>query len=93
LKEPVKVKILDTEYLIRSDESSEEVQRIAAFVNEKFQEITEGRSGLSDKMTAILAAFHIASDYFQLAKEREAILQGMKRRTDALIQHIDATMR
>lgn len=93
MKEPVKVKILDTEYLIRSDESSEEVQRIAAFVNEKFHEITESRSGLSEKMTAILAAFHIASDYFQLSKEHEAILQGMKRRTDALIQHIDATIR
>jgi cell division protein ZapA len=93
LKEPVKVKILDTEYLIRSDESREEVQRIAAFVNEKFQEISEGRVGLSEKMTAILAAFHIASDYFQLAKEREAMVQGMKRRTDALIQHIDDTIR
>jgi cell division protein ZapA len=92
LKEPVKVKILDTEYLIRSDESSEEVQRIAAFVNDKFQEITQSRSGLSEKMTAILAAFHIASDYFQLAKEREALVQGMKRKTNALIQHIDATM-
>ena len=68
MKEPVKVKILDTEYLIRSDESREEVQRIAAFVNEKFQEISESRVGLSEKMTAILAAFHIASDYFQLAK-------------------------
>lgn len=93
MKEPVKVKILDTEYLIRSDESREEVQRIAAFVNEKFQEISEGRVGLSEKMTAILAAFHIASDYFQLAKEREAMVQGMKRRTDALIQHIDDTIR
>lgn len=93
MKEPVKVKILDTEYLIRSDESREEVQRIAAFVNEKFQEISESRVGLSEKMTAILAAFHIASDYFQLAKERETMLQGMKRRTDALIQHIDDTIR
>jgi cell division protein ZapA len=92
LKEPVKVKILDTEYLIRSDESSEEVQRIAAFVNEKFEEITQSRAGLTEKMTAILAAFHIASDYFQLAKEREALVQGIKRKTNALIQHIDATM-
>lgn len=93
MKEPVKVKILDTEYLIRSDESREDVQRIAAFVNEKFQEISESRVGLSEKMTAILAAFHIASDYFQLAKERETMVQGMKRRTDALIQHIDDTIR
>jgi cell division protein ZapA len=93
LKEPVKVKILDTEYLIRSDESREEVQRIAAFVNEKFKEVSESRVGLSEKMTAILAAFHIASDYFQLAKERETMMQGMKRRTDALIQHIDDTIR
>jgi len=92
LKEPVKVKILDTEYLIRSDESNEDVQRIAALVNEKFLEITESKAGLSEKMTAILAAFHIASDYFLLAKEREAILQGMKRRTDALIEHINATI-
>ena len=66
MEKPVRVRIFDHEYLIKSDEDEAYVQTIARYVNEKFWEIKEHTEGLSVNRTAILAAFHIASEYFQL---------------------------
>jgi len=50
----VKVKILDNEYVLKSDEDVEQVYRIAEYVNDKLKEVKENIEGLSDKKTAIL---------------------------------------
>ena len=67
--QPVKVIILGQEYLIRSDEDGELVHKIAAYVNEKVDEVRSQSDGLSDKKIAILTALNIASEYFQLLDE------------------------
>lgn len=72
---PIKLSILGNEYLIRSDEDEERVKEIAQFVREKFEEISSQSDGISERKTAILAAFHIASDYFHLLREREEFVQ------------------
>ena len=90
MERPIKVKILDHEYLIRSDETEEYVQTIAQFVNEKLQEIRDNTQGLSEMKTAILAAFDIASEYFQLAKERNDVVMDFQRRARALNYQIDS---
>jgi cell division protein ZapA (FtsZ GTPase activity inhibitor) len=93
LEKPVKVRILDNEYLIKSeDEDIEEVYKIAEYVNEKVNEIIQNSEGLSEKKTAILAALHIASDYFQLLKERDDLLANIHQRSKALIYSIDSLM-
>ena len=86
----VKVKILDNEYVLKSDEDVEQVYRIAEYVNDKLKEVKENIEGLSDKKTAILVALNIASDYFQLKKEREEELGHISRKTETLIQNIEA---
>ena len=92
MKDPVKVKILDQEYLIRSEEDTEEIYRIAEYVNEKLKEITDNSEGLSEKKTAILAALNIASEYFQLLKERDALAANIQERSKTLIYHIESAM-
>jgi cell division protein ZapA len=89
---PVKVKILDQEYLIKSEEDSEQVFRIAEYVNEKLREIKDNTEGLSEKKVAILAALTIASDYFQLLKERDNLSANIRKRTKTLIYTIDSVM-
>ena len=86
----VKVKILDHEYQIKSEEDIEQVHRIAEYVNEKLREVRENAAGLSEKKTAILAALNIASEYFQLLKERDEILANIQQRTRAMIYNIDS---
>jgi len=90
LQKPVRVRILDQEYLIKSDEDEEAVQEIAEFVNVKLREIKENTKRLSEGKVAILAAFHIASDYFQLLKNRDILLKDIQRRAEALNYQIDS---
>ncbi len=92
LQEPVKVKILNQEYLIKSEEDTEEIYKVAEYVNEKLNEIKDNAEGLSEKKTAILAALNIASDYFQVLKERDDLSTNIRQRTKALIYNIDSVM-
>lgn len=92
LVQPVKVRILDHEYLVKSQEDDEEVYRIAEYVTEKLREIKDNTEGLSERKTAILAALHIASEYFQLVKERDELVDKLRQRTEALIYNIDSAM-
>lgn len=92
MEKPIKVKIFDHEYLIKSDAGEEQVQEIADFVNNKFSEIREETEGLSEGKTAILAAFHIASDYFQLLKERDDMRKDIENRSRSLNEQIDSIL-
>lgn len=92
MAQPVKVRILDREYLVTSEENQEEVQRIAEYVNEKLREVQDSTQGLSDRKTAILAALNIASEYFQLLKEQDDLLSRLRQRTELLIHNIDSVM-
>jgi cell division protein ZapA len=90
--EPVKVKIQNQEYQIVCDEDKEKAHRIAEFVNDKLKEVEEEAQGLSEKKAAILAALNIASDYFELMKQRDQILGTVRQRTRALIKAIDSAI-
>jgi len=93
LEKPVKVKILDNEYLIKSDEEDiEKVYKVAEYVNKKIKEINDNSEGLSEKKTAILTALNIAGDYFQALKERDDLLVNIRERSEALIYNIDSLM-
>ncbi|MBW1721438.1 MAG: cell division protein ZapA [Deltaproteobacteria bacterium] len=90
--EPVKVRIREHEYLVKGGENEQEVKRIAEYVNSKLKEIYDTSEGLSEKKAAILAALNIAGDYFQLLKEKEALLKQIKQRTESLIFTIDSSI-
>lgn len=63
--QPVKVKILDREYFVRSRDSADDLQKIAEYVNRVAEEIRDGSEGLNERQTAILTAIHIAGEFFQ----------------------------
>ena len=86
----IKVKIYDQEYIVQSDESEEQLNRIAAYVNDKLKEIQDNTKGLSEKKMAILVALNIASEYFQAIKERDELSTNIRQKTEALISNIEA---
>jgi len=92
LAKPLKVRILDHEYLIKSEEDLDQVFKIAEYVNEKIKEVNDKSGGLSEKKTAILAALNIASEYFQVMKERDDLLAHIRQRSKVLIGNIDSFM-
>jgi len=92
LVKPVKVKILDYEYLIKSDADLDQVYRIAEYVNGKIKEINDNDEGLSEKKRVILAALNIAGEYFQLRKNHDVQSANIRQRSKALIYNIDSIM-
>jgi len=92
LEQPVKVRILEHEYLVKSEEDEERVQRVADYVNDKLRQVQENTQGLSEKKMAILAALNIASEYFQLLREQDDLLDRLRQRTALLIDNIDSVM-
>lgn len=92
MEKPIKIQIVDHEYLIKSEEDDEIVSKIADYVNEKIKEIDDSSIGLSDKKTVILAALHIASDYFRLLKEHDTLIANIRQRSKALIFNIDSLL-
>lgn len=90
--QPIKVRILDQEYLIKTDEKEEQVRRVAEYVNDKLLEAMENGRGLSEKKMTILAVLDIASECFQLREERDDLLSSLRQRTETMIQNIDSVM-
>jgi len=92
LEQPIRVRILEQEYLVRSDGDEEGVQKIARFVDECLRRVRAGSEGLPEKKAAILAAFNIASEYFQAVEEKEALAKDIQARAAALVRQIEQSL-
>jgi cell division protein ZapA len=92
LEKPITVNILGNEYVIKSEEDSEKVCKIAEYVNEKIKEINIDSEGLSEKRKIILVALNIANDYFQALKERDELIISVQQRSSAIINNINSTI-
>jgi len=90
--QPVRVTILDREYLVRSPDSADDVQKIAEYVNQVACEIRENIEGLSERKAAILTAMHIAGAYFQALKGLDDKNDQARQRIKAMIYDIDTAM-
>jgi cell division protein ZapA len=93
MKKPIRIRILDHEYLLRSDEDEERVREIAKFIDGKLGEIRNSGANLSEGKAAILAAFYVASDYFQALRERDELARYVDDRVRSLNRQIDAVSR
>lgn len=92
MEKSVTVNILGNEYVIKSEEDAEQVYKIAEYMNEKVKEIDDNTEGLSEKKKVILVALNIANDYFQVLKERDELLAGIRQRSRELINNINSTI-
>lgn len=91
MERSIKIKILENEYLIRiKGNDTENVYKIADYVNEKLRETNEISSGISEKKAAILTALNIASDYFNLLDERDKLLEEIQNKSQSLISVINS---
>ena len=91
---PIKIKIQDNEYLIRSKgNDTVNVYKIAEYVNERLKETDEISKGMSEKRAAILTALNIASDYFRVLDERDRLLQEIQNKSQSLISVINSKIK
>jgi cell division protein ZapA len=65
-EQSIRVEIYNQTYSIRSDGDNEYILELAEYVDRKMREISSGTLTVDSLKVAILAALHIADEYYQL---------------------------
>ena len=65
-EQTIRVEIYNQTYSIRSDGDNEYITNLAEYVDQKMREISSGTMTVDSLKVAILAALHIADEYYQL---------------------------
>ena len=65
-EQTIRVEIYNQTYSIRSDGDNEYIQDLAEYVDSKMREISSGTLTVDSLKVAILAALHIADEFYQL---------------------------
>lgn len=66
MEQTIRVEIYNQTYSIRSDGDNQYIQELAEYVDRKMREISSGTLTVDSLKVAILAALHIADEYYQL---------------------------
>jgi len=90
VKHTVQVKILGREYSLRSQQSAEQVQKVADFVEERIAETAAGRSVDTQDLT-VLTLLNLAGQYLQLLEGDNQERQQLTERLHQLIKQIEGS--
>lgn len=69
-EQTIRVEIYNQTYSIRSDGDNEYIQKLSEYVDQKMREISQGTMTVDSLKVAILAALHIADEFYQLREEQ-----------------------
>ena len=86
----VKVNILGQDYVVRSAAGQKYLEKVAAYVNGKMEEIKA--SGIDDSQQlriAILAAMNITDELFTYKKEKQKFVDKVEAKTLAITEFIE----
>ena len=86
----VKVNILGQDYIVRSSAGQKYLEKVAAYVDEKMEEIKA--SGIDDSQQlriAILAAMNITDELFAYKKEKRKFVDKVEAKTIAITEFIE----
>ena len=86
----VKVNILGQDYVVRSAAGQKYLEKVAAYVDEKMEEIKA--SGIDDSQQlriAILAAMNITDELFTYKKEKKKFVDKVEAKTLAITEFIE----
>ena len=86
----VKVNILGQDYVVRSAAGQKYLEKVAAYVDEKMEEIKA--SGIDDSQQlriAILAAMNITDELFTYKKEKQKFVDKVEDKTLAITEFIE----
>lgn len=97
-EQTIRVEIYNQTYSIRSDGDNEYIQNLAEYVDGKMREISSGTMTVDSLKVAILAALHIADEFYQLKLTQTNIDTQLATRSsecsemlDKLLKHRDVS--
>lgn len=88
MKHSVQVTILGQQYVVKSEASPEEVQKVAAFVNGQIAEVAAARRTVDSHNAAVLALLNVAGAYLRL-RDEETVSDG---RLEEHLRHLLARL-
>lgn len=89
MKQSVQIKLLGREYTLRSQQSPEQVQRVADFVEARLAEMASARAVDTRDLT-VLTLFNLAGQHLQLLDENAQQRQQLESRLGELIQQLES---
>ncbi len=89
MKGRIEVEICGERYIIKSDLDTQEMLRIARYVDEKMKEVKRNTPIISSSKLAILAALNITEELFQLQLQKEEMENAVEQRSFKLIKLLD----
>ena len=89
MKQSVQIKILGREYTLRSQQSPEQVQRVADFVEERLAEMAAARAVDTRDLT-VLTLLNLAGQHLQLLDENAQQRQQLDSRLEQLVQQLES---
>ncbi len=88
MKRQTEVEIGGKRYVVKSDLDSQDIHRIAKYVDDKMKGVKENTSVISTSQLAILTALNVTEELFQLQLQQEE----MEQRSSKLIELLDKGM-
>ena len=88
-EQTIKVEIYNQTYSIRSDGDNEYIQDLAGYVDSKMRDISSGTMTVDSLKVAILAALHIADEYYQLKHTQAQMDSALATRSSASAEMLD----
>jgi cell division protein ZapA len=86
------VRILGEEYRIQGDSDSEEISRLAAYVDQALRQLMEASPISDPKRLAVIASVNIAQQLFRERKEAAALLEKVGERIERLTDKVDGAL-
>ena len=87
----LKIKFLDTDYVVKTDADEDYVRKIALYLEQKVKEIS-AQDNLVVPNTLLLAMLKITDDYFKLLKDFEEFKDGAEERSKRLVQILESSL-
>ncbi|MEE9217466.1 MAG: cell division protein ZapA [Acidobacteriota bacterium] len=85
----VQVEIFGQTYNLRGDENIAYLQELAAYVDAKMRQLSEGTRTADTLKLAILAALNIADEYFRIRNHAQGEDAGWSEKAGELVEMID----
>ena len=85
----VEVTILGQHMALRAGDDPERIQRIAAYINRKVDELSS-KGPVSSQKLAVLVALNIADDYFRILDEAKDFKHQVAAKSRAMLLEIDS---
>ena len=80
----VEISILGHKYTLKGDADEEYIKKLAAYVDEKLQEIHEGNPNITPLKASILVSLNIADELHRIKEDHDRAAQTIEEKTNAL---------